>query len=242
MKKFGLIGKTVQHSFSKNYFENKWNDLFITDHEYNLIEIHSLDHLKEFLNTSINFSGINITMPYKISIISLLDSLTPIAKEVNAVNCIKKVDGQWIGHNTDALAFLKTLKTFLPFEFHSDALVLGSGGASRAVQWALRNLGLPYTLASNSGYFKSYEEIAEHWNHNWKLIINTTPLGMLSSLEQKPKIPYDRIDSSFYLYDLIYNPEKTLFLKFGEQLGAKTKNGLEMLHLQADESWLFWNE
>ncbi len=242
MRHFGLTGKKLQHSFSKSYFEKKWKSEQISDCSYQLFELDSIEDILELLYSNSGLIGLNVTIPYKTQIIHYLDELSSMANEIQSVNCIKKVDGKWIGHNTDALAFLISLKNLLPNGFSSRVLVLGTGGASKSVQWVLNQMNLRFDLASSSGKGIPYPELHFNWNPDWKLIINTSPIGMSPEQDAKPNIPYQYIDDSYYLYDLIYNPEKTLFLKLGAELGSSIKNGLEMLHLQADESWRFWNE
>ncbi len=242
MRQFGLIGKKLTHSFSKSYFEQKWEDEKIKDCCYQLFELDSIERVSELINADSEIQGLNVTIPFKSQIIPHLDELTQIAEEIQSVNCIKRRDGIWIGHNTDAAAFLQTLQKWLPQGFKSKGLVLGTGGVSKTVQWALKKLKINYDLASSSGNGFNYAELHFNWNPDWKLIINTSPLGMWPDIGTCPDIPYEYLDESYYLYDLIYNPEKTLFLKLGAQKGSCIKNGLEMLHLQADESWKFWNE
>lgn len=240
MRHFGLLGKKLGHSFSKDYFDKKWQSENIHDCRYELYEVDSLQALSGLLNSDIE--GLNVTIPYKHQIIPLLDELTPLAVEIQSVNCIKKLHGKWIGHNTDSTAFFESLKQFLPPDFHEMALILGTGGSSKAVQWALKKMNIPFDLASESGKGIPYPLLLSKWNKNWKLIVNTTPLGMWPKTDDKPSIPYSLLNKDNYLYDLVYNPENTLFLKSGAELGSKIKNGLEMLHLQADKSWQFWNE
>jgi shikimate dehydrogenase len=242
MTQFGLLGKSLQHSFSKTYFEKKWNDEKITGNEYELLEIPNDQALKHFLNTNKEFKGLNVTIPYKVSILETLNALSTAAKEIKAVNCILRSDTGWIGHNTDAEAFSLSLLRFIPADFKSKALIMGTGGASRAVQFTLNQLGIEYDLASHSGKGISYTELHQLWNPDWKLIVNATPLGMFPSIQTCPEIPYHELDESFYLMDLVYNPEKTLFLALGAKRACPIKNGLEMLHLQADLSWEFWNQ
>jgi shikimate dehydrogenase len=242
MRQFGLIGKKLNHSFSKSYFEQKWKAEEINDCSYQLYELDNIDGVTEFLNRNSDLIGLNVTIPFKNQIIPHLDRLTPIAKEIQSVNCIKRKQGTWIGHNTDASAFYQTLQSFIPQEYHAKALILGTGGVSKSVQWALKIMNIKFDLASSTGKGLSYAELHFNWNADWKLIINTSPVGMWPATDLMPDIPYKKLDQSFYLYDLIYNPEKTLFLKLGAEQGSSIKNGLEMLHLQADESWKFWNE
>ena len=242
MRLFGLIGNKLKHSFSKTYFEKKWLSENILDCHYDLFELNSIEEVVNILNSHSNLIGLNVTIPYKNQIIPYLNELSPLASEIQSVNCIKKIDEKWFGHNTDAPAFLESLQHILPSDFNAKALILGTGGSSKAAQWALKCLGISFDLASTSGKEITYEELEFSWNPDWKLIINTTPLGMWPNIEDKPLIPYQFINESNYLYDLIYNPEKTLFLKLGSEQGSRIKNGLEMLHLQANKSWQFWND
>ncbi|MBK8956162.1 MAG: shikimate dehydrogenase [Saprospiraceae bacterium] len=242
MAHFGLIGKSLKHSFSKTYFESKWARENIFGHEYTLYELENESALDDFLKREQNLHGLNVTIPYKTSIIKYIHELTETGMDIQAVNCLRKMDGAWIGHNTDADAFLLSLENFLPSEFPHKALVLGSGGASQAVRHALKIKGIGFQVVSSSGKGLSYEHLRLNWDPAWKLIINTSPLGMFPDVDACPDLPYDRFDESFYLMDLVYNPEKTLFLTLGAERACHIKNGLEMLHLQAELSWLFWNQ
>ncbi|MBK6861748.1 MAG: shikimate dehydrogenase [Saprospiraceae bacterium] len=242
MPHYGLLGKSLQHSFSKSYFENKWKQQGLIENKYNLYELNTSSDLQSFLERNKQLDGLNVTVPYKSAVIPFLDQLTPEAQTIGAVNCIKNHEGGWIGHNTDSLAFMNSLASWLPPGFNALALVCGTGGASKAVQQALNCLKIGFSCVSSSGKGISYGHLQELWDPDWKLIINTTPLGMYPDLDSKPEIPYQKLDSSFLLYDLVYNPEKSLFLRLGANQGARVKNGLEMLHLQADLSWQFWNQ
>ena len=242
MPHYGLLGKSLQHSFSKSYFENKWKQEGLIENKYNLYELNTSSDLKSFLARNVQLTGLNVTVPYKSAVIPFLDQLTPDAQTIGAVNCIKHHEGCWIGHNTDSSAFLSSLGHFLPQGFAAKALVCGTGGASKAVQHALKCLKIDFQLVSSTGNGIYYAELEQKWDPGWKLIINTTPLGMYPDMDSKPEIPYQKLDSSFLLYDLVYNPEKSLFLRLGANQGARVKNGLEMLHLQADLSWQFWNQ
>ncbi len=242
MPKFGLIGKKLEHSFSKSYFENKWLTEGISDCAYELIELNTISEVGQLLNSTSRYLGFNVTIPYKEAILSYLDDLDPIVPEIGAVNCIKKQMGRWIGYNTDAPAFRKSLLNYLDAGFNGKALVLGNGGASKSVQWVLKNVKISFDIASQSRRGISYPDLMENWNFDWKLIINTTPLGMWPNTELCPEIPYEKLDPQSLLYDLNYNPEKSLFLTLGARQGSRIKNGMEMLNLQADYSWQYWNE
>ncbi|MGB4969628.1 MAG: shikimate dehydrogenase [Saprospiraceae bacterium] len=242
MRQFGLIGKNLSHSFSQDYFTKKWKNTGIIDCQYQLLEIESISDFIALKSQLPAFQGFNVTIPYKIQIIPYLDMLTQVAKDIQAVNCIKFWQGKWIGHNTDGEAFLQSLIHYIPENFEEKALILGSGGASLAVQWALKQVNIPFDIASSSGNGIYYADLDRIWDSKWKLIINCSPVGMFPQLHKTPKIPYQRIDKTFYIYDLIYNPEKTLFLNLGMDKGSNIKNGLEMLKLQAENSWFFWND
>lgn len=242
MPQYGLIGKSLQHSFSKTYFESKWKQEGLSQNTYSLFELNAVSDLKAFFEKNRQLGGFNVTVPYKSSVIPFLDQLTPEAQTIGAVNCIRQQHGIWIGHNTDSLAFMNSLSHFLTQGFRSKALVCGTGGASKAVQHALNCLKIDFQLVSSSGKGLYYAELEQKWDPDWKLIINTTPLGMYPDIHSRPEIPYEKLDSTFLLYDLVYNPEKSLFLTLGAKHGARIKNGLEMLHLQADLAWQFWNQ
>ena len=244
-KKFGLIGKTVSHSFSKNFFDEKFFRDGLRDHHYNLYPLKEISELKTLLNSTPDICGLNVTIPYKEQVIPFLDELSVDSKEIGAVNVIK-VDGDKLGgFNTDCDAFLETLKRWLPAGIEFKALVLGTGGSSKAVKVALQKLGISFEMASRQqGQAQhTYESLKMNPAvlENSNLIINTTPLGMSPDTESFPPIPYDSLGSQHYVYDLIYNPARTMFLQKAEMRNAKIKNGLEMLHVQAEKSWEIWS-
>ncbi|MEX2588839.1 MAG: shikimate dehydrogenase [Chitinophagales bacterium] len=239
---YGLIGKKLSHSFSADFFNKKFKAEEI-DAEYVNIELRDIADFPESIKRCPNLKGLNVTIPYKKSIIPFLDELSPAAKAIGAVNTIQFKAGQLIGHNTDLVGFEKSLKPILEQQ-HQKALVLGTGGAARAVAYVLGKLKIDYQFvsrkASKNAIFYgdlTKESILEH-----KLIINSTPLGMLPNVDEAPKIPYEAIGTEHLLYDLIYNPAETLFLKKGQAQGAQIKNGLEMLELQALAAWSIWNK
>ncbi len=240
LKKFGLLGKKLSHSYSKDYFIKKWRSQSEEQYSYELIEIPDESKLIEFLKTEDQFCGLNVTIPYKIIILKHLQALSKEAREIGAVNCIKYSNDQWIGHNTDGIAFLQSLEKILEMKKIDNSLILGSGGASLAVQWAIKQLGIQFDVISRKDKEWNYDHLETKWNPSWKLIINTTPLGMLPDIYSSPEIPYDKVDETYYAYDLVYNPEETLFLKKMSERGAQIKNGLEMLYAQADLSEQFW--
>ena len=242
MRVFGLIGKTLKHSFSKVYFTLKFAQLGITDCRYENFELPSIDDFKALLDSQPELEGLNITIPYKEAVVPFLDVQMPVVREVGACNCIKIMGGQLFGFNTDVVGFRQSLqKVLLPH--HTKALVLGTGGAAKAVHYALKELGITATPVSRSTGTKglTYEELSKYVVEHHPLIINTTPVGMYPNIEEAPSLPYEFLTPRHLLYDLTYNPAKTLFLQKGEEQGARICNGQEMLELQAEESWRIWN-
>jgi shikimate dehydrogenase len=242
MKWYGLLGKTLKHSFSKAYFTDKFNALGITDCKYENFELASIDELPELLRDNPSIKGLNVTIPYKEEVLPFLDEKNDIVKEVNACNCIKISDGKLSGYNTDVTGFQQSLEQVLEPQ-HTHALILGTGGSSKAVRYALKVLGIRYQNVSRTKSTTSitYDELNEEILNSHQLIINTSPIGMFPNVEETPSIPFEFITPKHLLFDLIYNPAKTLFLKKGEERGAKISNGAEMLILQAEESWKIWN-
>ncbi len=243
MINFGLIGKSLSHSFSRSYFEKKFIENELNDHFYKNFELETIEQFSNVLKTQ-NLKGLNVTNPYKESIIPFLDELSIEAKEIGAVNCINIVNGKTIGYNTDAYGFGQSIKPFLDTK-HGRALILGTGGASKAVAYALKKIGVEVFFATSSNKKNTntffYDEINEGMMSAFKLIINTTPLGLYPNINQAPALPYHLFTDKHLAYDLIYNPEQTLFLKQAKEKGAVTINGLSMLHLQAQKSWEIWN-
>ena len=243
MKVFGLIGYPLGHSFSKDYFTKKFSREKITDSIYKNFEMASLDSFTETIKEEKNLIGLNVTIPYKENIIMYLDKVDNIAKEIGSVNVIKVIDNKLIGFNSDYLGFKISLEKWLPNR-KFNALVLGSGGSSNAICYALKKLDINYKIVStsNPSYF-SYEDIRnEEIYSKYKLIINTTPLGMSPNIDSFPNIQYRFLNSNSYLYDLVYNPKQTKFLSNGKKNNSYTKNGLEMLETQAKISWDIWNK
>jgi shikimate dehydrogenase len=243
MINFGLIGKSLSHSFSRSYFEKKFIENELNDHFYKNFELETIEQFSNVLKTQ-NLKGLNVTNPYKESIIPFLDELSIGAKEIGAVNCINIVNGKTIGYNTDAYGFGQSIKPFLDTT-HGRALILGTGGASKAVAYALKKIGVEVFFATSSNKKNTntffYDEINEGMMSAFKLIINTTPLGLYPNINEAPALPYHLFTDKHLAYDLIYNPEQTLFLKQAKEKGAVTINGLSMLHLQAQKSWEIWN-
>jgi shikimate dehydrogenase len=243
MRRFGLIGKTLKHSFSKTYFAQKFADEGITGCSYENYELPSIRDLPALLSAHPDLAGLNVTIPYKEACITYLHSSNETVKEIGACNCINIRNGKLHGYNTDAPAFLQSLQSYLQ-SHHTSALILGSGGASKAIQYALRQLKIDFLVVSRTKKTREleYGDLNPDLMLSHPLIINTTPLGMYPNIEVAPPIPYDSLTRAHLLYDLTYNPEKTKFLRLGEQRGATVLNGYRMLVLQAEESWRIWNE
>jgi shikimate dehydrogenase len=239
--KFGLIGYPLTHSFSKEYFTDKFKSLGLEGFSYDNFPLADIMEVGPLLQT--DFSGFNVTIPYKEQIIPFLNELDPAALVIGAVNTIVNTGHHaWNGFNTDATGFKESLVKWLGSnEYPSRALVLGGGGASKAVTYVLHQLGIEVSLVSRRfiGQY-TYAELNRQVVEDHQLIINTTPVGMYPHIDQLPQIPYAALTPDHWLYDLIYNPGNTLFLTRGEQAGAMTKNGLEMLRLQADHAWAIW--
>jgi shikimate dehydrogenase len=242
MKLYGLIGFPLSHSFSKKFFTEKFEKEGIKNCRYENFPLPVIDDLKKIISLPA-LQGFNITIPYKEQIIPFLHEVSDIVNKINACNCVKIVNGKLIGFNTDVPGFQYSLVTGLNPLLHKKALVLGTGGSSKAVKYVLQKMGIEFLIISRkpAAGGLSYEQITEEIIHNHKLIINTTPLGMFPNVVEAPPLPYQFITKDHFLFDLIYNPEKTLFLKKGEQQGAQIQNGYEMLILQAEESWRIWN-
>jgi shikimate dehydrogenase len=259
MKHYGLIGFPLSHSFSNKYFAEKFEKEKI-DADYNLFPMEHISELPAFLHKHPHFSGLNVTIPHKINVLKYMDWVEHDARSAGAVNCIKIFaespvtaafsgevgikghDFRLEGYNTDIYGFETSLKPLLKNR-HDQALVLGDGGAARAVKCVLDNLGITFkcvTRRSAPGYL-IFSELKPHHIKEHLLIINATPVGMSPGVDECPNIPYEAITGDHLLYDLIYNPEETLFLKKGAERGAVTKNGYEMLVLQAEKSWEIWN-
>ena len=240
-KIYGLIGKNISYSFSREYFSNKFKTEKISSKylNFDLIDIKQIYKLtKEF-----NLSGLNVTIPYKESIIQFLDETDSKAKQIGAVNTIKFFNNKMIGYNTDYIGFKKSLQNISNINIPKNALILGTGGASKAVKFALSELGIGFKTVSreknNADY--TYQEI-DKYIIDKKLIINCSPVGTFPNIKDSPKIPYQYLTSENFLYDLVYNPDKTLFLKKGDEIGCFTKNGVEMLKIQAEKAWEIWND
>jgi shikimate dehydrogenase len=246
MKKFGLIGKTLSHSFSKNYFGEKFEKENITDAQYDLYELaNSKDLLGLIDKNKGSLKGLNVTIPYKQEVLPFLKDIDPAAEKIGAVNVLKIANnGDIKGFNSDYYGFKTSLEEFAGEALmNCKALILGTGGASKAVKQALIDLDIPFQYVSRqrSESTIAYEDVTPELLADYKLIINSTPLGMYPKVDTCPAIPYEAISSQHYLYDLVYNPEETLFMKKGRAQGAKAIHGLQMLILQAEKSWEIWN-
>ena len=244
MKKFGLIGFPLGHSFSKNFFKEKFIRERYSETTYENYEINSLGELKDILTNNPDLRGFNVTIPYKEEIISLLDDIDTTAKKIGSVNTVKISDGKLIGYNTDYLGFRESIISWLP-NTNISALVLGSGGSSKAIKYVLDDLEISYKVISrDSKDMKiSYKELKNlSMVSTSKLIINTTPLGMSPNIDGFPDIDYNLINNKHFVFDLVYNPIKTKFLSLCEERGANIKNGYEMLVGQAEEAWKIWNK
>lgn len=240
MRHFGLIGYPLAHSFSPEYFRIKFDLLGIENVDYKTFDIIDLNELSTLIHAQ-KLEGFNVTIPHKESIIPYLDELTKDAESIGSVNCVKMVGGKMEGHNTDVIGFANSLREFIGENRISSALVLGSGGSSKAVQYALNQVNIPFNVVSRSGEL-TYENLSASLIRSTPLIVNTTPVGMFPSIDESPDIPYEAITSKHFAFDLIYNPTETSFLRKCRLLGAKTTNGQKMLEIQADKSWEIWNE
>lgn len=248
MDKYGLIGYPLKHSFSISYFNEKFQSENI-DAEYVNFEIPSIKDFMEVVEENPNLRGLNVTIPYKEQVIPYLDELDKDTAKIGAVNVIKiipqgKGDVKLVGYNSDIVGFTRSIEPLLQ-SHHVKALILGTGGASKAVFHGLANLGIEATFVSRtkkSNDILTYQELTPEIMQEHTVIVNTTPLGMYPNVDACPDIPYDQLTPNHLLYDLLYNPHETLFMKKGMERGATVKNGLEMLLLQAFVSWEIWNK
>lgn len=247
MDKYGLIGYPLGHSFSISYFNQKFADEGINA-KYLNFEIPSIDELLEVIAKHPELKGLNVTIPYKEKVMNFLDSISPEARAIGAVNVIKVThEGNKThlkGFNSDVIGFTQSIEPMLDKKWHKKALILGTGGASKAIYYGLKSLRIEpvfvsrYERPNTIQYDKITPEVIKEYN----VIVNCTPVGMYPHTEECPPLPYEAMDSHTILYDLIYNPDQTLFMRKGAQYGAEVKNGLEMLLLQAFASWEFWND
>ncbi len=243
MRRYGLIGYPLSHSFSEKFFAEKFEREHLTECSYSNFSLSDISELHAVLADP-SLCGLNVTIPYKEKVMPFLTSLHPVAAEIGACNCIKIEGSVLTGYNTDVVGFEQSLIPKLS-PHHRRALVLGTGGASKAVLYVLRKLGIEYKVVTRSlrpGFEDlRYEQVDAALLASYTLIINTTPLGMYPKVEEAPPLPYAALTSEHYLFDLIYNPARTLFLLRGEERGAVVENGYDMLIGQAEESWRIWN-
>jgi shikimate dehydrogenase len=242
MRRFGLIGYPLTSSFSKKYFAEKFRREGLKDCSYDLFPIIAIDELLPVIRDHPGLEGLNITIPYKQAIIPFLTDTSQLPKGLDACNCIKIVSDELIGYNTDVIGFERSFTHALQ-SHHNKALVLGNGGATAAIVHVLKKVGIDYDVVSRRNHSDSrfsYADLNKSIINEHTIIINTTPLGMYPNIDTSPEIPYEFLTDRHFLYDCVYNPEKTLFLQKGEKQGARIKNGLEMLIVQAEESWNIW--
>ena len=242
MRRYGLVGKRISYSFSPGYFRGKFEELGLSDCTYQLFDLPDIEDFPLLIRKYPDLRGLNVTIPYKQAVIPFLDRLEGEAKHIGAVNTIRISGSECIGYNTDVTGFRESLAPLLR-DNDRRALILGTGGASRAVARGLEQLQIEYRYVSRQagGAFLSYSELDKSMLGDYQLLINATPLGTFPNIGDAPDIPYEGIGSSHLLFDLIYNPPQTTFLKRGSERGARTLNGMEMLRLQAEASWEIWN-
>ncbi|MEM6319570.1 MAG: shikimate dehydrogenase [Bacteroidota bacterium] len=247
-RQLGLIGYPLSHSFSKKYFSKKFLEEKIEGYHYELYPIPTIADIKDLIVSQENLFGLNVTIPYKQQVLPFLNEISEEAAAIGAVNTIKIKNGQLKGFNTDVYGFEISLRKLLasvkrPFT-EMNALILGTGGASKAVAYVLDKLEIKYQLVSrNAGEGRiAYQEIDKECLQSHQLLVNTTPLGTAPNVNTMPNLPYQHLTSEHFLYDLVYNPKVTKFLKMGLNCGAATMNGLEMLHLQAEKAWRIWTD
>lgn len=243
MRHFGLIGYPLSHSFSQSFFTNKFREEQITDCVYENFPLEHIDALRDVLETHPQLVGLNVTIPYKEKVMAYLHHQSDVVKKIGACNCIKIVNGELHGYNTDVTGFENSLRPLLE-SHHRKALVLGTGGAAKAIHFVLEKLGIIFLEVSRNpftGRQISYEQLTPELLEQHTLIINTTPVGMYPHVNECPSLPYTALTPRHYLFDLVYNPAKTQFLQKGEEQGAVIKNGADMLVIQAEESWRIWN-
>jgi shikimate dehydrogenase len=243
--KFGLLGKNISYSFSSGYFTKKFEKLNLKKHKYVNFDIQEIKDFPSVIEETPNLKGMNVTIPYKEEVMQYLDKLDDTAKEIGAVNTIKFTKrGDLKGYNTDIFGFENSIKPFLK-KHHKKALILGTGGASKAVAYAFKRNDINFKFVSRNPSEKnqiSYKDLSEEILEEYTVIVNCSPIGTFPNVNDAPKIPYQFITDKHLLFDLIYNPEETAFLKKGKEKGAAIKNGYQMLELQAEEAWRIWND
>jgi len=241
MKNYGLIGHPLSHTFSPKYFNDKFEKEGI-EATYKAFELEDINDLREFIKDN-NLDGVNITIPFKKRVMRFMDEMDPLVSRAKAVNTIKVQGDKLIGYNTDLLGFRKSLRDQIGYK-RAAAIVLGTGGGASAIKGALEVMGIPYLVVSRNTRVGdlTYKGLTKRIFEQYNLIINTTPVGMFPNVDEAPDIPYELLTENHFVYDLIYNPEKTKFLSLAENKGCNVQNGLEMLHQQAEESWKIWSK
>ena len=245
MKKnrFGLVGKSISYSFSKKYFTQKFSELGLDDHSYENFDLETIAEFYGLMANHPDIKGLNVTIPYKEAVLPYLDQVSKEAKKIGAVNTIRMTKNGLKGYNTDVYGFRKSIEPYLR-DHHKNSLILGTGGASKAVAFVFDEMGIPYQFVSRNpadGQL-GYSEIKETLLQTHTIIVNCSPLGTFPNVAEKPNLPYSSLSPRHLLFDLIYNPEKTAFLQEGEKRGAAICNGRQMLELQAEKSWEIWNK
>jgi shikimate dehydrogenase len=243
MRRYGLIGYPLSHSFSQKYFTEKFQREGITGCVYDNFPLASIDEFAALIQQQADLHGLNVTIPYKEKVIPFLHAQSEVVKTIGACNCIRIENGELTGHNTDVVGFEESLRPLLQ-PHHKKALVLGTGGAAKAVHYVLNKLGIDFYEVSRTPCTTrqlSYQQVDEAVIKEHEVIINTSPLGMYPNIDECTPLPYQALTAKHYLFDLVYNPAKTLFLQKGEEQGAAIKNGHDMLIIQAEESWRIWN-
>ncbi|WP_299534983.1 shikimate dehydrogenase [Ulvibacterium sp.] len=242
INRYGLVGKNISYSFSRGYFAQKFTDMGLDNHSYENFDLQHIEEFPEIIRHTKGLMGLNITIPYKEEVMPFLTGIDDTAKQIGAVNTIKLKGRELIGYNTDAHGFQKSLEPFLA-KHHGSALILGTGGASKAVAFVLGQLGITFRFVSRNPIHTQlgYKDIDKDILQQHQVIVNCTPLGTYPNIKQKPALPYECLNKGHLLYDLIYNPAKTAFLLEGESRGATICNGLRMLELQAEKAWEIWN-
>lgn len=241
MRQFGLIGYPLSHSFSQGFFAEKFKRENIDDAQYANFPIASIREFAALWEQDVHLMGLNVTIPYKKEVIPFLQYPSSVVAAIHACNCIRKYNNELYGYNTDVIGFEKSLAPYLK-PYHTHALILGTGGAAAAVEWVMNKLNIAYKFVSRTNGMNciGYDQLTNDIIQQHRLIINTSPVGMYPNVNDAPSIPYEAITAQHHLFDLIYNPSVTQFLAKGEQQGATIQNGLEMLHIQAEESWKIW--
>ncbi|MCG2459886.1 shikimate dehydrogenase [Flavobacteriaceae bacterium F89] len=240
--RFGLVGRNISYSFSKGYFTEKFSVLGLDDYTYENFDLEKIEDFSSLITNNPNIKGVNVTIPYKEAVLPYLSEIHPKAAQIGAVNTIKLHKDQRIGFNTDVYGFRKAIEQFLK-PHHKKALILGTGGASKAVAFVFDELNLPFQFVSRNPKANqlNYSDLDHRNMKEYTVLVNCTPLGTFPKVEDRPSIPYQSIGDNHLLFDLIYNPPKTSFLIEGESRGATISNGLRMLQLQAEKAWEIWN-